>query len=599
MGNKLVAKRVKQWIRIHRLTILITIVMLLFVCRLIWLQFIDVNQPVPNDSHSMMSQSIIQRERGIELNSGRGQIVDRHGIPIAGQPVQALVLFPVHASSIQDEALDTLSRLLQVDREQLRDLWLDTKEPLLWPEADRGKRAKALNNEEAIYINQQGWNGVKVLPYTERYPWGKQTPHWIGYTIAKQHINQRDETEEVVVGAYGLERAFESFLKPVGSSTYVHYVDAARKPLMGLGVRLSQPDNPYYPLRMVTTADMGLQLQIDELMDKHQVHKGAVVVLDVHTRDVVAMVSRPAYDPYHIQPEHTDWNNQALHTISPGSVFKLMIAAAALETGATNTKEKFTCEGDYHKYGMACWKKGGHGQLTLAEALAESCNVVFATLGERMSSKVIDEYATKLGLTGRVGMVSMNVLGHESLPHFDLEQTGQVFHKDKQGKVITDGGIRAQAAIGQRDVRITPLAAANAIVTLLNQGYDGHPRLVSHIEDAKGNVMVSSTDESKLHAVIQPQTAHLLVSWMRRVVTDGTGAALKDSQWQLAGKSGTAQGNRYGDERMHSWFVGYGPYEQPQYAVAVVSEDESAGHPHKASAVFNEVMRELSNRKLD
>lgn len=597
MRSKPVSKRIKHWIRIHRVTLLITVVMLLFVCRLIWLQFIDVNRNPPNDSHSMLSQSIIQRERGIELDSGRGQIVDRNGMLITGQPKQALVLFPVHKSAVQDEALENLSRLLQVDRTKLSDIWLQAKEPFVWRDVHDIKRSKLLSDAEAAYINQQKWNGVRVLPYTERYPWGKQTPHWIGYTIAQQRPSLHLEIEEVV-GVYGLERAFEPFLKPIGASTYVHYMDAASKPLAGLGVRLSQPDNPYYPLRLVTTADMSLQNKIAAIMDQHQVRKGAVVVLDANTRDVIAMVSRPAYDPNHVDPEDRDWNNQALQRISPGSVFKLVIAAAALETGVTNTKETFTCDGAYHKYGMACWNKGGHGQLTLDEAVAESCNVVFATLGERLGSKVIDQYAAKLGLTGGVGMVSDDVLGHDSLPHFDLEQAGQVFRKNKQGQIITDGGIRAQAAIGQRDVQITPLAAANAIVTIIKQGFDGHPRLVSHIEDAKGKVLVAFSDESKLQAVIQPRTAQLLMSWMRQTVTNGTGIALKDSRWSLAGKSGTAQGDAYGKERMHSWFVGYGPFERPQYAVAVVSEDEYAGHPHKATVVFKEVMDELSKSKL-
>lgn len=594
MRKKPVSRRFKRWIRIHRLTLLITGVMLLFVCRLIWLQFIDVNRSVPYDSHSMLSQSIIQRERGVVLDSGRGQIVDRNGLTIAGQSIQTLVLFPLHSSSMQEKALYNLSRMLHIDREELRNRWLHAKEPIVWEDIADTKRKRMLTDAEAVYIQKQQWNGVYVLPYMERYPWGNQTPHWIGYTSFARAQDDSANRYEQLIGSYGLERAFEPFLKPLGSSTYVHYMDAGKKPLRGLGTRLSEPDNPYYPLKLVTTVDMTIEKKIAQIMDQQQVRKGAVVVLDANTRDVIAMVSRPVYDPYHIDPMQPNWNNQALQAISPGSVFKLVIAAAALETGVTNTQETFTCDGDYHKYGMACWKSEGHGTLMLGDALAESCNVVFAALGERLSSKVIDQYAAKLGLTGTIGMVSHHVLGHETLPHFDLEQAGQVFRKNKQGQIVTDGGVRAQAAIGQRDVRITPLAAANAIVTIIKQGNDGHPRLVSRIEDAKGKVLVSFSEESRVHAGIQPRTAKLLMSWMRQTVTEGTGSALQNSSWSLAGKSGTAQANAYGKERMHSWFVGYGPADQPQYAVAVVSEDENAGHPHKATVVFKKVMEELS-----
>ncbi|MGZ9584803.1 peptidoglycan D,D-transpeptidase FtsI family protein [Paenibacillus marinisediminis] len=583
-----------RWIRIHWVTLAISAVMLAFTCRIAWLQFIDVHRSLPHDPHTLVRQSVIQRERGVVLDEGRGRIVDRNGQYITGQTVQALILFPLNEAAIQSEAVRGLSRLLNVDADSLKRRWAEAGEPIIWRDSADSKSVRSLTNEEASFLNSRNWNGVKVLPYTVPYPMGEHTPHWIGYTSMLQETLQSTRSHVQKAGAYGLERSFDGLLMPVKTSTYVHYTDAAGSPMQGLGVRLSQHKNPYYPLRLVTTIDMTLQREMGRIMDQFDIKKGAIVVLDAQTRDVVAMESRPAYNPNHIEPDSSNWNNQAVQVITPGSVFKLAIAAAALETGVTSKQEVFHCDGHYHKYGLACWKKGGHGNITLEEAFANSCNVVFAQLGERLSSKEIEQYAAQLGLTGTVGMVSNDVLGHEALVHFDGEQEGRVFLRNQLGLVVTDGGIRAQTAIGQRDVRITPLAAANAVVTILQGGAYGNPRLVSRIEDAKGNSIVSFPAQPRTEMRLRPQTAKLLMKWMRLTVTDGTGSLLQDSIWPLAGKSGTAQASAYGTELLHTWFAGYGPSSKPRYAVTVVSEDETSSGRNRATAAFKQVMKSLA-----
>jgi cell division protein FtsI/penicillin-binding protein 2 len=320
--------------------------------------------------------------------------------------------------------------------------------------------------------------------------------------------------------------------------------------------------------------------------------EGAVVVLDAGNADVLAMVSRPFYNPGHVDPQKkTDWSNRALKAITPGSIFKLVTAAAALESGVVQPQEQFHCHGTYGKYGLACWKKEGHGTLNLEEGLAVSCNSVFAHLGERLNPEQIQATASALGLGRTVGWQERNLAGLPQFRPLDHEEKGAVFGPHTNA---SDPGVRVQTAIGQRDVLVTPLQAANLIVTLLHDGQVHAPRVVKRISYADGSTLL----ELPTHAAPSPEgsrlihtsTARTLREAMEKVVTQGTGASLRNKSWNLAGKSGTAQALKNGHPINHQWFIGYGPIERPRYAVAVLVQNASTHSANQATALFGQVM---------
>ncbi|MCR8845960.1 penicillin-binding transpeptidase domain-containing protein [Paenibacillus sp. SC116] len=595
----------ERWSRIQITGLVLSCILLLYGVRLAYLQLIGGK--MDSRDRSVVSRSIIQREKGIILDDGRGRIVDSKGRVLTGKHEDVLVLFPVNRQSLDRKAIRTISAWLNMKEEELVEQWTQAKEPFIASVSKTekaGTESKKIETPLLLSLSQikdvqlQKWSGVRILPYAQPYPYRTATPHWIGYTsllASDEHVKSANNGTTMRTGAAGLEQSFQPLLKSIGAHTYLHYTDALQTPLKGLDVRLSRPHNPYYPLMLHTTADMKLHTAIDGIMREQGVHRGAVVVLDVQTRDIVAMVSLPRYDPQHIEPEHTDWNNQAVTALPPGSVFKLVTAAAAIETGKTSPRETFLCTGEYGRYGLSCWHKEGHGELTLEQAFEQSCNVVFAQLGERLSAVQIQQYADKLGFTGKAGLISSDGLGHKALAHAPQEQEGRVFSYtagDDQRTGTIDGGVRAQSAIGQRDVRVTPLAAANAIVTLLQHGRTGHPRLVAKATDARGHTLMEFKAEAKGEQMLLPRTTRLLQQWMRGTVEEGTGQQLRNRSWKLAGKSGTAQSEAYGTNKLHSWFVGYGPIYKPRYSVAVVSENEisKASQPHIATSVFGEVM---------
>lgn len=230
--------------------------------------------------------------------------------------------------------------------------------------------------------------------------------------------------------------------------------------------------------------------------------------------------------------------------------------------------------------------------MTLAEGLAHSCNIVFASLAERLQPAQLERTAASLGVTGKIGWHSdkSSEPAARQLRLLEEEQPGRVFPSSAAG-MIRDGGVMAQTGIGQRDVRISPLHAANLIVTLLNGGRVTEPRLVSEIRYANGQSMVRFPRHAvKGNGRIGGETASWLIRRMEEVVDRGTGMTIRSGRWKVAGKSGTAETTKAGAVRNHQWFAGFGPVESPRYAVAVLAAHRPPGSKHLATRMFREVM---------
>lgn len=258
---------------------------------------------------------------------------------------------------------------------------------------------------------------------------------------------------------------------------------------------------------------------------------------------------------------------------------------------------------------MSCWKEGGHGTLTLREGLAQSCNVVFATLAERLSGEQLQRTALALGIGRKVGWSTDKPFRtlHERLRLLPEEEDGTMFLLPGGGREPkaasealkrVDGGARAQSGIGQRDVRITPLQAANLVVTLLHGGHVLEPRLVREIRYANGQRMAKLEPREapwKPYGRIGAATAMKLLRGMEAVVDHGTGRSIREGRWKVAGKSGTAETTLNGRPRNHQWFAGYGPADKPRYAVAVLAENRPPDSANQATQLFRGAMDLLAS----
>lgn len=587
--------------RIFYLLLSFSVILGCFVLRLAWIQVNSAFRTITVGGKTMNELAVRQREESVELDSGRGHFLDRNGLALTGEIGWTPTLFPVHKLPEQQK-LAELAAALGTSVSELRLKWQTLERPYAWSVHKNG-RDEPLRLSQEVALTLPMMEGLKVLPYVTRYEAGQRGNQWLGYVGQRPDVIRQLRKKQhrpglsmsLQVGAAGLEKTFDRFLRGVGGVRAAYMVDGRREPLGGIDTRINAAPNKYYPLQVRTTVDRTLQRELEKLAADMNVREGAIVVLDVSSGDIVSMVSLPYFTPYQINLAQGSWGNKAVKAVPPGSIFKTVIAAAALEEGVSAPGERFHCDGHYGRYGLSCWKKGGHGSLTLEQGFAQSCNIVFATLGERLSAEAIRRTADQLGLGRMIGWREPRFLDGEQLVQLDQEEAGRVFNDAGQA----DGGIRAQSAIGQRDVLVSPLQAANLVVTLLHGGQVTAPRLVSEIRYKDGSLMKELPIQraSSTAGQITPRTASHLLSWMRLAVTDGTGRSLQRAKWPLAGKSGTAEVIRQDTRLNHQWFIGYGPVDRPKYAVAVLVQNRPTGSVHQAAELFRRAMDLLASRE--
>ncbi|MFE6798775.1 peptidoglycan D,D-transpeptidase FtsI family protein [Paenibacillus chitinolyticus] len=600
----------------------LTGILALLAARLFWIQ---VLRPHRFSSYEvdLVKNSVLQRQKSIVLDTGRGDMYDRNLKPLTGKTIRTAIIFPVHPDYTGSaEQLRKVSEAFGVTADDWKSFVKQVKEPFLWTgsltnsgggksggqlaSSESGESVKEpleLSSSQIALLEASGLSYVQVTDYKTRYPDHPAAAQVIGYIgqnperisglyareLAAGHLTLTSE-----IGVSGLEKTFESRLRGIGERTLSVFTDAGKRPLDALNARLISPDQSRYPLQLMTTLDSGIQRSIEERMTRRGITKGAVVVLDAANADIVAMASKPSFHPGEINAIDGDWANLGVKAAAPGSIFKTVVAAAALEKGVVKPDETFDCHGAWGKYGFTCWKKEGHGKLTFEEGFAQSCNIVFGEVMRRLDSDELETYARNLGLLTPVGWKGSLTEG-AAVAQLDGEEGGQLFGAQTPRD---DEGVRLQTAIGQRDVQVTPLQAANLVVTVLHRGKARSPRLVKEVRFRDGLTLDSFPPKFLPGAkeVLSPRVTSELLREMRLVVRSGTAGRLDAAKWPLAGKTGTAQVQSGPHETVNQWFIGYGPVDAPRYAVAVVIREAAPEAPSEAVPLAHEIMDMLADQ---
>lgn len=569
--------------------------------RLLWLQTVQevkgVSSPV-----DLVRQSVLQREQRLLLDSGRGDFYDKDGVSLTGETYSVLLVFPVSVTaSVSQEEARAMGKLLGIEPEAWVRFRRELTVPRFWT-GTGGSAPLPVSASTAQAIRKLEPAAVAVVPYKQRYLPPYAAAQLIGY-IGQDPERVKAEflpmvkagrlASDSLIGAAGLEKSFQPLLNGLGGTFLSLYTDSRNEPIPSIGYRLHAPENPYYPLKVMTTLDAGLQAGLEKLADEAGLKDGAIVVLDAHTADIAGMVSRPRFNPVSVDLQDKGWANQAVLEAAPGSIFKTVVAAAALEAGAARPDERFECKGAWGKYHFTCWKKEGHGTLTFRQAYAQSCNIVFGRIMLRLTPGQLEDTARKLGISGPVGWAG-KLLQDSGFRQLDREDSGKIW---TDASAQEDEGAKLQTAIGQRDVRMTPLQAANLVVTLLNGGTAQSVRAVKEVRYGTDRLLAEFPPKLlSQDSGISKETSETLLRWMQDVVASGTGTALKGAVWPLAGKSGTAQVPEGGTDLYNQWFIGYGPVESPRYAAAVVSLKQKTSGP-EAVLLFRQVMDFLAEHE--
>lgn len=333
---------------------------------------------------------------------------------------------------------------------------------------------------------------------------------------------------------------------------------------------------------VVTTLDLGLQQLVYKQLDGK---KGAVVVLEPSTGKVLAMASSPGFDPNTI---NVDWgklienenspliNRGTQGLYPPGSTFKIITAAAAIELDPELVNFEHECTGEAAFDGkvIRCSNSKAHGKVDMKKAMEVSCNTYFATLGEKIGAESLTATAESFYFNKDYG--------------YTLEYNESRFSLPEQPTVSE----LIETSIGQGRTLATPLNMAMVISAVGNGGQMMTPYVVDSICDKNGNVLRKYYPQS-LGQSVKPETAEILNEMLVGVVRDGTGKPASVSGVTVAGKTGTAQ-NESGKD--HSWFVVYAPAEKPTVAVAIILEQTGGGT--KATAMAKEILSyALKNEK--
>ncbi|MBI4726912.1 penicillin-binding protein 2 [candidate division TA06 bacterium] len=419
---------------------------------------------------------------------------------------------------------------------------------------------------------------------------GSLASHLVGYTSSLgqseyARYRERGYSYGDYIGKGGLELKYENYLRGVHGWDFIE-VDARGRDLGT--VSEAERIEPDPGSNIYLTIDWRLQSLAESLFTGDMI--GAAVAIEPQTGRVLALVSRPNFNPNLFaagirsddwnrlvnDPSYPLWDRAIRSAYPPGSTFKVVTAAAALEESLITPEQKMKtpCRGSLAigNRVFKCWKKGGHGWLGLHGAIVNSCDVYFYQLGIMLKIKGLSKWSQNLGFNQETGI---------DLPQ---ENPGLIpddaWYQKRLGKNAKTVGRSANMSIGQGEVMATPLQMASLYAALANGGVWCQPHLLLKAEDFTGKVLVGEIISRK-KLPLSDSTVSVLKQALYGAVNEpgSTGGASRVWGVKTAGKTGTAQ-NPHGDD--HSWFVGFAPLDDPAIAVAVLVEN--AGHGSEIAA---------------
>ena len=545
-----------------------------------------------------MGKSDQNRVRKISLADYRGEIKDRLGNVIVNvRPSFNLYVTPEDADNLS-ESLEFLSGLIEINKDKLRS---DIRRS---PSFKNVLIKRDISRREVAYIeeNKMLLPGIRIkIEPIRNYAHKDFASHVLGYLgeVSKSELKiskfSRYELGDMV-GKNGLEKIYESQLRGKKGFKEVE-VDVS-----GRELKVLRKFSPKTGNSLVLTLDSRVQSKLETLMDevlRENSVEGSAVVMKVQSGEIIAMVSKPSFDPNSFATgiSTKQWSGLVLdeknplqnRTIDgqypPASTYKVVTAYAALAEKIIKPESTIFCPGHFRlgKRDYRCWKKRGHGDMNLHDALVQSCDVYFYTLGHRLGINNLAKYATKLGLGELTGIVLKG------------EKSGLVPSKQWKKKFKNEPwypGETISASIGQGYNLVTPLQSARMISTIASGGLLVRPYLVKRIEDYDGRLIQEFFPEVIKKIKIEPEVLRNIKEGLRGVVHEahGTGHRARLKNVIVAGKTGTAQVVAMKDSeeidpeeetpyshRDHAWFVAFAPYENPEVAVSVIIEHGGHG----------------------
>ena len=539
----------------------------LFLClALIYYQVIQFSK------YQQLSQT--NRIRILPKSASRGCILDRNGnILTEDAPSYNLLVMP-QGREYSAEQMSKLSSILSVSKEEFKSRYNKGYTAPFAPVLI----SKDISLSLAVTIGQLKYDlpEVVIQPEPKRmYPLGDIASHILGYLSyidawRLQRLKEYGYKMQDLVGYSGIEEVYDYVLRPRGGGMQVEVDNKGRLSRI-LGFKLPQKGKD-----IQLTIDLRLQKIIQNNL---RGRTGCVIILNPTNGEILALESSPNFNPKIFQDGTSSQINSLLNDSDapllnrainglypPGSVFKIVLAAAGLEKRKIDINSKFFCSGNMQigNRGFSCW--GKHAEQDIILALAHSCNIFFYNLGLRLGPQLINEYALKFGLNQPTGID----LSSESKGYLPYSLWQRIKRHQKWF-----AGDTANLSIGQGEILVTPLQVARMMAAVVNGGKLISPRLLKSIND--GNQVFDSPSGQIVNLPISKQTLQIIKKGLIAAVNEpeGTANILANLGVAIAGKTGTAQIEK---ETPHGWFVGYFPVDKPRFVICVFLEHIGSGY---------------------
>ena len=558
----------------HKLRRRIQICMVLFlipfgllVWKMIYLQFIGYEDYLKKSEMQNTNQRVLQ--------SPRGTIYDRNGKILAiSEEAQSLYADPTMITKSPQEIAHILAPYLKIKEPEI-EARLQEDTSFVWREEmmDHDKAA-----EVKKVIKEKKLTGIEFRKGIHRlYPNGALASQLLGF------VNKEDE------GMEGLELVLDKKIR--GSQQMQRLrTDPNKIPIFNSVLERVLPDKERaVQLTIDSTIQYIAEKSLDGVMNRNHPEGAAIIVMDPKTGEILAMASRPNFDPNEYYKGNADkYKNRAVvNTYEPGSTFKPIMAAAAVDSG------KWDIHRIYHDVGhiqvadrtFYNWDKRGMGNVTLTEILKFSINTGMVELGLTTGGETLTDYAERFGFGKATGI---------GLPG---EQDGILFDPKTMSPVDV-----AAMSFGQ-SIAVTPLQMVQAFSALANKGHMMKPFLVKEIDNPDGSIY-EKNDPKEVGQPIKEETAQTISKILSEEINSGGGQSAKVDGYTFCGKTGTAQRINHGragyaEGQYIASFMGFGPLEDPQYVVLIVVDNPSGVFygAQVAAPVFKEMMTEIVHYK--
>lgn len=497
---------------------------------------------------AQMADQLLNRE--IDFKPNRGRILDRNGNELVTN-MSVPTLVSVRAQIKEPEA--TAKKLAVILEQKEEDVFKAiTKDGMSNNQIPGGKK---LSTEKAKKIQELNLPGIYLAGDTKRfYPNGSMAAHILGFTGID---NQ---------GLTGLEKIYDPFL--MGTKGHISFPSDAKGRVMPGGTEDYVP--PVNGMDMYLTLDSAIQSFIERELDQavvaYQPDDVLAIAMNPKTGEILGMGSRPTFQPdaYRDYPSEVYNRNLPIwKTYEPGSTFKIVTLAAALNEGVVNLKEGFYDPGFINVAGkrLRCWKRQGHGSETMLEVVENSCNPGFVTMGQRLQKERLFDYIKNFGFGQKTGI---DLIG---------EENGLLFNLNKVGPVEL-----GTTSFGQ-GVSVTPIQQMAAVSASINGGKLMKPFVAKEWRDSVTHDVVARTLPTEVRQVITEQTSAQVRYALESVVAQGTGNKAYIEGYRVGGKTGTAQkvkNGRYVDGEYIVSFIGFAPADDPQIVVYFAVDNPKA-----------------------